>query len=555
MVGEYSPEDDSRLRTVSPTALLDDERAWLAVALIAGSIVVASYYLSHPYPAYATALFPHMAEVLLENGYRRPEVVPLYTEGGLPFAYPPLMFYVMAVLIDIGIDPLLIVRLLPGVAFVLVLIPYFYLSREFVPVRQAGFATVIFAVAPQIVRWHISGGGTVRSPAVLFLVAGLYAGVRLFKTGDRRWVVAGAVLYGLTMLTHPVQMTYFGISYLVLFVAFDPSVRGLLNGAGVAVGGAIIGAPWWLYVFRTYGLDPILSASSTHGGLFESDFETILNSVVFFHDAGYPSETLIGFLVLAGAIYALSNRRYVLPVWFAVTAVVITQRRFAYIPGAMLIGMVVAGAVIPWLADVITEWRERRDVEGGRGPSDQQTASSSGTARSSARAGSAWDGSRDVVTAVALAALVLTTTWFGALYVAGDPPGEDRTPMGAYVDDDDIEAMEWVAAETPPDAQFAVTGGAAEWFPFVAERTSLVGWWGVEWTTPEQYDRQRTLHGELSACEEAACVNGTLDDTDLDPDYVYLQSPDDGMRDSMLESDRYELAYENEDTMIVRVTD
>ncbi len=521
MAEEYGRGEDTR--TISLTGLLDDERLWLVVSLLAGSAVVAGYFVDHPYPAYATALFPHMAELLIENGYRRPETIPFYTAEGLPFAYPPLMFYVMAVLIDIGIDPLLITRLLPGVAFVLLLIPYFYLSREFLTVRQAGVATVIFAVAPQISRWHISGGGTVRSPAVLFLVAGLYVGVRLFKTGDRKWIVPGAILYGLTMLTHPVQMAYFGISYLVLFAAFDRSIRGLLNGAGVAVGGAIVGAPWWLYVIRTYGLDPILNASNTHGGLGTTELDAVLASVLLFNNAGYPSEILIASVVLAGAIYALTKRRYVLPAWFVVTILTTTQGRFAYIPGAMLVGLAVAGAVVPWLADVVPRRIGRLDGE--------------------------------AVTTVALAALVLSTTWFGALYATGDPPFEQRDSLGAYVDDDDIEAMEWAARETPPDAQFAVLGDPAEWFPYVAERTVLNVWWGVEWTTPEKYAQQRALHGDLAACNDATCVNETPDEYDIDPDYVYILTDEFADEETMIESERYELAHENDGVMIFRVVE
>ncbi|ADJ13922.1 hypothetical protein [Halalkalicoccus jeotgali] len=137
MAEEYDSQKHEESQALTISALLEDERVWLTVALLAGSIVVASYYLTHPYPAYATALFPHMAEVVLENGYRRPEIIPHYTEGGLPFAYPPLMFYVMAVLIDFGIDPFHLIRIVPGIASVLALIPYFYLSREFLSVRQA----------------------------------------------------------------------------------------------------------------------------------------------------------------------------------------------------------------------------------------------------------------------------------------------------------------------------------------------------------------------------------------------------------------------------------
>ena len=519
------------MQTVTPRGLLDNERLWLLAALLAGSIVTASYYLSNPYPSYATALFPHMAEVLIENGYRRPETVPFYTEGGIPFAYPPLMFYVMAVLIDLGIDPYQLIRLLPGIAITLALIPYFYLAREFLSVREAGFATIILAVAPQVVRWHISGGGTVRGPAFLLVITGLYVGVRLFKTGDRRYILPGALLFGLTMLTHPVYMAYFGISYLVLFAAFDPSVRGLLCGAGVAAGGAVVGAPWWLYVSLVHGPETILNASETHGGLFESEFEEILGDVLLFNNVAYPSEMLIASFVLIGAVYMLSKRRYALPIWFVVTTVLITQPRFAYVPGAMLIGAAVVGGIVPWLAEV-----------------------------------AAGDGDREAATTVILVALVLTTTWFGALYVTGDPPGEDRNAMSSYVDHGDIEAMEWASEETSPDATFVVLGDQAEWFPYVAERTGLTGWWGVEWTTPEQYLEQRGFHTDLTACEDDVCVSETLAEYDSDPDYVYVpngehtvgsqvQTQDEEFIESMDASERYELVYENESALIYEVTE
>ncbi|MEM4781877.1 MAG: glycosyltransferase family 39 protein [Halalkalicoccus sp.] len=534
MSEEYAGETRTETETgeISLSGLLDDERLWLVVSLLAGSVVVASYYLTHPYPAYATALFPHMAELLIEHDYRRPAVVPHYTEGGIPFAYPPLMFYVMAVLIDLGVDPYQLIRLLPGVAAVLALIPYFYLAREFLPTRQAGFATVIIAVVPQVVRWHISGGGTVRSLAFLFVLVGLYVGVRLFRTEDRRWVLPGALLYGLTMLTHPVYMAYFGLSYLFLFAAFSRTVRGLLYGAGVAAGGALVGAFWWLHVGLVHGFETIANASDTHGGLFETTFEEALASVALFHNSSYPSELLIGFLVLAGGIYLLSKRRYVLPVWFALTAIVVTQQRFAFVPGAMLIAAVVAGGVVPWLAEVAA----------GRGD----------------RTG------RETVTAVALVALLLTTTWFGALYVTGDPPGEERNSMSSYVDDHDIEAMEWVASETPEDARFAVLGDGAEWFPYVAERTSLIGPWGVEWTTPELYAHHIALHADLTECDDAACVERLLDENEVEADYVYVPNErytlggrelrqNEEMRGSMIEHERYELVYENDGAMVFRV--
>ena len=167
---------------------------------------------------------------------------------------------------------------------------------------------------------------------------------------------------------------------------------------------------------------------------------------------------------------------------------------------------------------------------------------------------------------VAFAAVLLTTTWFGALYVTGDPPGEDRNAMSSYVDHGDIEAMEWVEAETPPDAEFVVLGDQAEWFPYVAERTSLVGPWGVEWISPEAYDHHRLLHGDLTRCSDEACVSDQLDEHEVEADYLYIpageytlgggvQTQDEAMRESMVESERYDLVYENESALVFEVVE
>ncbi|XVH33367.1 glycosyltransferase family 39 protein (plasmid) [Haloferacaceae archaeon DSL9] len=512
----------------SPSAILDDGRYWLAAAVVAGAVIVAKYYLTHPYPAYATALFLHMAEILVENGYSRPETVPLYTADGLPFAYPPLMFYVMAFLIDIGIDPLQLSRLLPGVLYICALIPYFYLAREFLSVREAGFATVAFAVTPQLFRWHITGGGTVRAAGLLLTIAGLYVGVRLFRTGNWRLVLPGMLLYGLTMLTHPVFTAYFGISYLVFFIAFSRSPRGLVHGILVAVGGTIIGAPWWYYVSNTYGSETILNASTTHGGLGIGGMDLAAAEELIFGSG--DQWVILTLISLVGAIYLLSRRRYAILAWFVATAVVIPQPRFRFIPGMMLISVLVAGEIVPKAVAAVS--RDERP-----------------------------DGAFLAVFAV----LIVSMTWFGGYSVTTDPLDEERSMMPAYVDDDDIAAMNWVANETPEDAQFVVIADQAEWFPYVADRTNLFGPWGVEWAPAETYEHHRTTHGQLANCNDAACVSGILDANDVEADYVYvpkgeyvyrggIETQDAEMRSSFIASERYTLVYENDGAMVFRIT-
>ncbi|MFB9809265.1 hypothetical protein ACFFQF_31120 [Haladaptatus pallidirubidus] len=107
--------------------LASDKRAWLAMAIGTGLFVHFIYLLTHPYPAYGAGLYLQIAEEISAHGYALPERIPLYTRDGVPFAYPPLMYYVSAVIMDTtGVDPITLSRLLPGFMTVLYLIPFYY---------------------------------------------------------------------------------------------------------------------------------------------------------------------------------------------------------------------------------------------------------------------------------------------------------------------------------------------------------------------------------------------------------------------------------------------
>ena len=182
-----------------PGFLESREWPWLAAPLLVGVVVVLAYLATHPYPAYGAGLYLHISERIVENGYRLPTRIPGYTEHGVPFAYPPLMFYVGAVATDLGVDPLVLSRYVPAVVTVGYLVPYYYLARELLRDRpEASLATVLLAVAAPTLQWHLSAGGFVRAPAFLLAVTGCYVGVRLFRSGEPRWLVPGTLLFGLT---------------------------------------------------------------------------------------------------------------------------------------------------------------------------------------------------------------------------------------------------------------------------------------------------------------------------------------------------------------------
>ena len=50
-------------------------------------------------------LFLEFSQQIIANGYALPKTIPFYSAGGIPFAYPPLGFYIQALIIDFFSPP------------------------------------------------------------------------------------------------------------------------------------------------------------------------------------------------------------------------------------------------------------------------------------------------------------------------------------------------------------------------------------------------------------------------------------------------------------------
>ncbi|NHN61469.1 MULTISPECIES: glycosyltransferase family 39 protein [Halorussus] len=506
------------------------EFVWLAPALLATTLLVYFYLRSHPYPSFGAGLYLLIAERISEVGYALPETIPYYTSDGVPFAYPPLMFYAVAVIRDLtGVDPITISRFLPGIVSILYLVPMYLLARDLLDSRpEAALASLVVAVSPPVLQWHISAGGIVRAPAFLFALAGIYAGVRLYRDRDQRWVVPSLALFTLTVLTHPLYTAFFALSYFLLFLGFDRTLWGLVRGAVVGVGGILLAAPWWAQVMAHHGVDVFTGAAGTHGGI-GGGLKT-LQAVVNLNIHGTLVEQIWAVVPLLGIAYLLKEKRYFLPVWFVAVVLAFGKARLSITVGALIIAVVLLEAVGPWLK------RESPFSVGRRG----------------------------VVTA-ALVFIATVGLAGGAMYATGAADAHAGSPsLPQFITHDDVQAMEWVQDNTDRSATFVVQGDAAEWFPQQTHRTMLVGPWGVEWKGHEPYSRQLGLFQDISWCNSAHCMSKTLAEENVEPDYIYLPKGEftvRGMQDhrtsklamSMHLSPKYRTVYENDGVIIFEV--
>jgi hypothetical protein len=91
----------------------------LGVIFILGAAVRLAPIVSLEYPLNDGGLFAQLVDDLLTNCFRLPEFT-TYNQGGIPYAYPPLSFYLAASLVRLlPVSTITGVRLLPAIVSLL----------------------------------------------------------------------------------------------------------------------------------------------------------------------------------------------------------------------------------------------------------------------------------------------------------------------------------------------------------------------------------------------------------------------------------------------------
>jgi len=243
-------------------------------------------------------------------------------------------------------------------------------------------------------------------------------------------------------------------------------------------------------------------------------------------------------VILGAAIHLLAKRgiqasrdEFFLSGWLILSIVLVSKPRFSFLIGAVVCAVALFEYIVP-LAN--------RHVASVR---------------------------RGHIEAAAIVVIAVAGLTVGALYASSqlDSHGGSSS-LPQFIDDADLEAMEWVQSNTEPSAQFVVMGDAAEWFPYLTGREILVGPWGIEWKGGQAYQEALGQYNRLSTCETAECLHQQLDSAETDPEYLYVPTGEytvrgmetaapASLRQHLVESDDYRLAFWNEGVMVFEATD
>ncbi len=487
-------------------------------------------------PLHDGGLFYLMTEELRRSHYLLPAFT-AYNQAGIPFAYPPLGFYLAGLLADLAHWPLLdLFRLLPSVIS-LAAIPAFYrLARALLPARAAACAVVAYSLLPGSYAWQIMGGGIPRSLGFLFAVLAIDQVYRLYTRPQARHVLLAILWAAGTVLSHLAMAWLVAVSSALLFVAYGRHRAGLLRSLLVAVGTAALTSPWWVTVIARHGLAPFVAARGSPAPMLAG-----LERLATLDLSGELYFPLLASLALLGLLVCLVRRRYLLPAWVALLFLADprTATTIAPLPLGLLAGVGTADLLLPAL-----------DRGRSAGPAGEAT----GTAGTG--------GIRGNLLAEAVLALGIVYCLVTGLV--------GRLPLVTALSSGEREAMAWVAGHTPQDATFLVVTGdrlwgvdrSSEWFPVLAGRRSAATVQGTEWLPEFRDDTIRYVALQRCAAQGASCLAAWAEEEGVTFTDVYVAKRPGvdtssgstpcctGLEDSLRHDPGYEVIYDGPGAVI-----
>ena len=361
-------------------------------------------------------MFAVMVDDLKASRYILPAFT-TYNHLNIPFAYPPLGFYLGRIASDLfGLSAPEALRWVPAF-FASLSVPAFYLLalRLLKDKYYAALSTFFFALMPRALSWFVMGGGLTRSPGQFFMLLTLAMVIRLYEENRRADIFWAGLFGGLAVMSHPEAAVHTAVSVIFLWIMLSRSRTAFIHSLFVGALVLLVSAPWWAAVIHYHGMGPLLNAAQTGKNLLA------VFHLLFFVFTDEPYATVIAVLGLIGIAHRLIRRDYLLPLWLAIPFLV--EGRSAAGPAAIPLAMLAAIGLV----DVVL--MAMKPKVGNEAPQSDQFSSVE----------------RNILIYVMLY-LIFSTSQFGLQL------------SNATLYPPDRDAMHWVHENIPADSRFRADG-------------------------------------------------------------------------------------------------
>jgi hypothetical protein len=435
-------------------------------AFVAGlTIVMLAMTLSRTLPLSNAGLYLTMSDAIAAHHFALPWRVPWYVHGGVPFAYPPLAFYVMAFFTHtLHIPYMRYLEIAPPLFTAGTAIPLYLFYRALLGSgRRALIGVVVACTGQSFLYMYALADGSVRALAAFWMAWALYLGWRALERGSIRLGIAASVCLAATLATH-LENGFFAFMSLGLFALFYRfSWPRVMRMAVIGAGAIVLSAPWWVLILHRFGSSVFVSALGSHENPSSTNTLAVNGVLVSFIAAfirlliSASGDWWLYVFAFVGLVASQRRTRRLLIVWLIASLL--------FLPHGDRHWAVVMGAAAPAGVDAVVVWAAR----------------SRGRARLLLRR---------VVPALLLTIGIAHTGW----YMASQPTGLTA---------DDVHVTGWLRAHTSPGATVLVAQPyerEGEWYPYLTHRVPSIPLWGTEFNG--QHDRQLDIFYKQVSCTE-----------------------------------------------------
>jgi hypothetical protein len=497
----------------------------LFTALLFGAVVRFVPAFSNGFPLNDGGMFYTMIRDLQANHYILPQFT-TYNFADIPFAYPPLGFYIAASISSLlPVSDLQTLLWLPALVNTLSILAFYKLAEQILPSRMsAALAALVYALSSRAFVWQVMGGGITRAFGMLFLLLMLWQTVQLFREYTHKKLVLTILFGACAVMSHPQTALHAALGGALIFLFYGRSKRGIISALVVGAGVTLLSAPWWGTVLARHGLEPLLSASQTSQ-------RTIESYLALFQFNYFSIPTLL--FILIGIWITFKRREFFLVTW-ALMAYLIDPRGGDGI--ALLALSMLAGTGLLKLS----AWISRSD-------SDQPEG---------------------VMRKRASQILVFGAAFYFFLIASIS----DFQLVNTSLKPEDIQMIEWVNSNVEDGKTFLLSTGREfsmsdpmqEWFPALTKQRSVTTLQGLEWTLSEKFFPWYEQLVSFQHCADVDCISQWSAANTVDYDYLIVAIPPKedesnfgkSLRSLALStraSDLYMLVYESESVLMFEV--
>ena len=509
------------------------------LATLLGAFVRCFYVFMSDFPLNDGGMFYTMVQDLQKNHFLLPAVT-TYNLANIPYAYPPLPFYLAAFLNSwFKIDLIQILRFLPLIFSIATIPAFYWLAKQVLKNEtQVGAATFIFALFSPVFTWQIMGGGLTRSPAFFFAVLSLAAYFKWAKSRHWKDLVLVIVFTSLTTLCHLEMLLLLCISYIVIFFFLQRSWKQLGQLALAALVTIVLISPWWGTVIFQHGISPFIQAMKVG----RVSFLTTLSNILVLQPSQNINDIVFTLLGLAGSLLLISQGDWMLFVWWAAFVILDPRstERSVTLPITLIAGIMLE-QIIVWMKGHLPDFKMKKNpVQEVGNPLQKNSVK-----------------------------LLIIVAIFFSFFTDLVVKYTSETLLNS-LNFENRQAMDWVKANTSEDSDFLVidypsgwhVDMVGEWFPTLTERKSLLTGQGQEWLPMKAQAKTIKDLSEVSNCrmEGLSCLEDWLGKKDTPVDYFYFTSNSQStvsfekytsvLEAQMASSPDYALSYSNKDVRI-----